>query len=231
MKKEKTYPKHIGIILDGNRRWAKEREKKPWDGHLAGFKKIQELKKWMIELKIKEMTLYCFSIQNFSRDKKEVFFLMKIFEKAFADIIRDPDIYKNKVKINHIGRIQMLPKKLQKIINNAQEKTKNHNNYKVNFALAYGGQEEIIDAIKKAYEQKINFNNLTPKKFESFLYNSSVPDIIIRTSGEVRTSNFLVWQQAYSEWFFPKKYWPEFSKKDLKNIIDKYLGRERRYGK
>lgn len=230
-KKVKNYPKHIAFILDGNRRWAKEQNKNPWEGHLEGFKKILQLKEWMIELNIKEITLYCFSMQNFNRDKKEVFFLMKIFEKAFSDISVNQDVHKYKIQIKHIGQIELLPKGLQKKIKIAEQKTSKYTNFKVNFAIAYGGQEEIIEAVKKIIKSKIIADKITLEEFKKYLYLHSYPDIIIRTSGEVRTSNFLVWQQAYSEWFFLKKYWPDFTKKDLRVIINNYLDRERRYGK
>jgi len=232
-KEKKQYPKHIGLILDGNRRWAKERGMKPWDGHMEGFKKVQEIKDWMINLDIKETTLYCFSIQNFDRSRDEVFFLMRIFEKAFSDLLKDKEVDKYQVKIKHLGRAQMLPKKLQKLIHENEERSKNYKKFQINFAIAYGGQEEIVDGIKKlSHDKKVNIDKLTPEIFKRYLYNSSYPDIIVRTSGELRTSNFLVWQQAYSEWFFPEIYWPDFSEKYLKEIIDEYMGgRQRRYGK
>lgn len=231
VKEDKKYPKHIGIILDGNRRWAKEQNLPPWEGHRAGFKKIKDLQRWMIDLSIKELTLYCFSTQNFDRDPKEVFFLMKIFEQAFRDAIKDQDVKKHQIQINHIGRLAMLPKNLQNLIKKAMDATKEYSNYKVNFAIAYGGQEEIVDAVKKLSLDRNDISNLTPEIFRKYLYLNSYPEIIIRTSGEQRTSNFLIWQQAYSEWFFPKVYWPGFTKRDLENIIEEYLNRSRRFGK
>lgn len=233
MSEKKEYPKHIGIILDGNRRWAKERGMLPWDGHKAGAEKWKELKHWMLELNIHELTLYCFSIQNFERDKNEVFFLMKIFAKIFEDLLEDKDIVDNEIRIKHIGRISMLPKNLQDLVRKIEEKTKKFKRHIVNFAMAYGGQEEIIDGIKKLVnDKKDSIDSLTPEIFKQYLQVSDYPDLIIRTSGEKRTSNFLVFQQAYAEWFFPKMYWPDFTKQDLVNIIDDYLGkRERRFGK
>lgn len=232
-KGKKQYPKHIGIILDGNRRWAKKRGLKPWEGHRAGAEKWKELKRWMLDLKIKELTLYVFSMQNFERSKKEVYFLMKVFEHTFSEILRDPEIDSKEVRIRHIGRKSLLTKNLQKIIDKLHKKTKKYKKHVVNFCMAYGGQEEIIDAIKRLYKDKKQaIDNLTVGKFRKYLQLSSYPDIIIRTSGEVRSSNFLCWQQAYSEWFFPKKYWPDFTKTDLIRIIDEYLGkRQRRFGK
>lgn len=232
-KEKKEYPKHIGIILDGNRRWAKKRGLKPWDGHKEGARKWKELKRWMLELNIRELTLYVLSMQNFERDKNEVYFLMKVFEDTFSEILVDPEIDAEEVRIRHIGKRELLTSGLQKVIKKLDEKTRKYKKHIVNFCMAYGGQEEIIEAVKKAYhDKKEDIKNLTVEEFKKYLGVTNYPDIIIRTSGEVRTSNFLCWQQAYSEWFFPRTLWPDFSKKDLVNIIDEYLGkRERRYGK
>jgi len=231
-KEEKTYPKHIGIILDGNRRWAKKRGLLPWEGHKKGAEKWKDLKKWMLDLDIKERTLYCLSMQNLERDKQEVHYLLGVFTTVFEDLLQDPDIIREEVKINHIGRIELLPAKLQRIIKKAMEMTRDFKKHIVNFAMAYGGQEEIIDAVKKICKEKIEAKKITCESFKQYLYLSSCPDLIIRTSGEVRTSNFLCYQAAYAEWFFPKVLWPDFTKTDLSNIIDEYLGkRERRFGK
>lgn len=232
MSEEKEYPKHIGFILDGNRRWAKERGKMPWAGHAEGAKNVERLKNWMIDLNVKVMTLYAFSLQNFERTKKEVNLLLNIFEKELKKLLTDKDVYKYKFKIKFIGRINLFTQKLQNLIREIEKKTEKHNNYFINFAVAYGGQEEIVDAVKKICRDKSQkIDKLTPEIFKKYLYLDSYPDIIIRTSGEQRTSNFLVWQQAYAEWFFPKKFWPDFTKNDLKKIIKQYLKRERRFGK
>ncbi len=232
-KEKKEYPKHIGIILDGNRRWAKKRGLNPWDGHKKGAEKWRELKRWMLELGIKELTLYVFSMQNFEREKKEVYFLMKVFENTFSEILNDPEIDSEEVRIKHVGRRELLTSGLKKVIDKLDKKTKKYKKHIVNFCMAYGGQEEIIEAIKKMYkDKKSELDNLTVDEFKEYLEITDYPDIIIRTSGEVRTSNFLCWQQAYSEWFFPKILWPDFSRTDLVNIIDEYLGkRNRRYGR
>lgn len=232
-KEKKEYPKHIGIILDGNRRWAKNKGLKPWDGHKKGAEKWRDLKRWMLDLDIKELTLYVFSMQNFERDKKEVYFLMKVFENTFAEILKDPEIDSEEVRIKHVGKRDLLTNNLKKVIDALDKKTKKYKKHIVNFCMAYGGQEEIIEAMKKIYlDKKVKIKDLTAEKFNKYLDVTSNPDIIIRTSGEVRTSNFLCWQQAYSEWFFPTILWPDFTKADLVQIIDEYLGkRERRYGK
>jgi tritrans,polycis-undecaprenyl-diphosphate synthase [geranylgeranyl-diphosphate specific] len=223
-------PKHIGIILDGNRRWAKSKGMMPWDGHKAGFDKLKEVFRWAQELGIKELSLYCFSTQNFDRDPKEVSFLMDIFEKAAKDIAKDKDIHKNKVKIRFIGRLEMLPKNVQKAAKEAMEETKDYNNYIVNFCVAYGGREEIVDGINKALKEGIK--NVDEKTFSKYLYIQSDPDIIIRTSGEKRLSNFLMWHSAYTELFFLDKHWPDFSKEDLANVVNEFKEkRSRRFGK
>ena len=228
----KNYPKHIGLILDGNRRWAKEKGLPSFGGHRAGLSTIEKLFDWMTELDIRELTLYCFSIQNFKRTSVEVSFLMELFTENFNNIAKNKKIHKNKVKIKVIGETKLLPIKLSRAIANAEKSTKNYHSHIVNFCIAYGGQEEIIEAVKKICKaDKISLSKLTPETFKKYLYLESCPDIIIRTSGEVRTSNFLVFQQAYSEWFFLEKYWPDFTKNDLENIISQYQDRERRFGR
>jgi undecaprenyl diphosphate synthase len=222
--------KHIGIILDGNRRWAKSKGMMPWDGHNAGFNKLKELFSWVREFDIKELSLYCFSTQNFDRDPKEIDFLMNIFEKAAKDIVKDKEIHKNKVRVRFIGRLGMLPEKVQKAAKEAMDATKDYDDYIVNFCVAYGGREEIIDGINKAIKEGVK--SVDEKTFSKYLYIQSDPDIIIRTSGEKRLSNFLMWHSAYSEFFFLDKHWPDFSKEDLENIIKDFKEkRNRRFGK
>jgi tritrans,polycis-undecaprenyl-diphosphate synthase [geranylgeranyl-diphosphate specific] len=229
------YPEHIALILDGNRRWAKEKGLPAFEGHRAGRNTFENLFDWMIDLDIKELTLYCFSIQNFKRSSLEVNFLMELFTKNFNDIAKDPKIHSNNVKINVVGETNLLPLKLRNAITNAQKATENYKKHTVNFCIAYGGQEEIVSALKNIAERvkdnKLKISDINIETVKNNLYLSSYPDVIIRTSGEVRTSNFLVWQQAYSEWFFINKFWPDFTKKDLENVINEYQDRERRFGK
>ena len=230
---EDNYPKHIGIILDGNRRWARQKGKMPWDGHRAGFDKLKDLFKWAKELGIKELSLYCFSTQNFKRDKKEVDFLMGIFEKAANDLLKDKDIHDNKVKVRFIGRLHLLPEKVQKAAKKVMEATKDYNNYIVNFCVAYGGREEIVDGVNKVIKDVKDgkIDGVDESSFAKYLYIQSDPDLIIRTSGEKRTSNFLLWHSSYSEWFFLDKHWPDFTKEDLKNVVDDFVEkRNRRFG-
>ncbi len=231
-------PKHLGVILDGNRRFAKKLMKEPWNGHESGVETVKRFLDWCKEFKIKEITLYVFSIQNFNRPKVEFDFLMKLFKKEFSYYLTEAgfkELEKDKVRINFIGRINLFPKEIYEIMLELQEKTKNFDNYQVNLAIAYGSKEEIIDAVKRLIEDitsnKISKENINEKLFEKYLYMNSNPDMIIRTGGELRTSNFLAWQSAYSEWFFIKKTWPEFTKEDFIKCLKEYSQRNRRFGK
>lgn len=228
-------PKHIGIILDGNRRFAKRLMLKPWKGHELGFEKFKKLFKWCKELEIKELTLYCFSMQNFNRPKIEFDFLMDIFEKAFNEVLTNEDIHKNKIRINVIGRWHLLPEKVNGAIKKAMDATRSYDGYVINVALAYGGREEIVDTVKKIgrliEEGKISDKEIDEELIGKNLYMNDEPELIIRTGGDHRTSNFLIWQGNYSEWFFINKMWPEFEKEDLIKVIEEYWRRERRFGR
>lgn len=231
----KRVPNHIGIILDGNRTFAKKLMLKPWKGHEWGAKKIEKLFDWCKELDIRELTLYAFSIYNFNRPKKEFDFLMNLFEKEFKKCKTDKRIFENKVKMNFIGRIWMFPEKVQKEMKELMELTKDHDKFVVNFAMAYGGKTEVIDATKKIAEQvkegKLDIDKINEDVFSKNLYFNDDVDLIIRTSGQIRTSDFLPWQGANAEWIFVEKCWPEFEKEDLVNCIKEYNDRERRFGK
>ena len=174
-------------------------------------------------------------MQNFNRPKREFDFLMDIFVKAANDAAANEDVHNNKIKINPIGRWHLFPEKVQEAMKKAVEATRDYNDFAVNLCLAYGGREEIVDGVKRLAadikEGKIDAKDIDEDKFSEYLYMNSDPDLIIRTGGDRRTSNFLAWQSIYSEWFFIKKFWPEFEKEDLINCIDEFMGRERRFGK
>lgn len=227
--------KHIGIIVDGNRRFAKRLMQEPWKGHEYGSQKIGKLLEWCKELDIKELTLYTFSMQNFNRPKEEFDYLMNIFKEGFVKIKDDPRLMDNGIKVNFLGRIHLFPKGVEKSMLELMEKTKDNNKYIINFAMAYGGREEIIDAVKKIGRKiedgEIKPEEITEELMDKNLYSPDQPDFIIRTGGDHRTSNFLVWQSHYSEWFFLEKTWPEFEKEDLVNCINDFKSRERRFGK
>ncbi|MBW2969356.1 di-trans,poly-cis-decaprenylcistransferase [Candidatus Woesearchaeota archaeon] len=230
-------PKHIGIILDGNRRFAKKLMLKPWKGHEWGKDKIEKLFEWCKEIGIKELTLYTFSVQNFNRPKNEFDYLMNLFNETFTELMTKEENKKKleQICVRFIGRTWMFPKEVQKSMKKLTENTKNNKPYTINFAMAYGGREELIDAVKKIADSvkkgELDVDTINEESFSKNLYLQSEPELIIRTGGDCRTSNFLIWQSHYSEWFFLEKTWPEFEKQDLISVINQFSKRERRFGK
>ncbi len=228
-------PRHVAIILDGNRRFAKRLMMKPFMGHEWGAKKVEKVFEWCKELGVRELTLYTFSIENFNRPKHEFNFLMDLFSKEFSRLKDDPRLEKDKIRINFIGRIWMFPKDVQQIMKELMKKTNRNNGFILNFAMAYGGRTEVIDAVKRVAEQvkqgKISLDKINEEVFSRNLYMSDEPELVIRTGGEQRTSNFLIWQANYSEWIFLEKMWPEFEKEDFLYCIEEYGRRERRFGR
>jgi len=237
--KNQSKPEHIAIILDGNRRWARESGLEPWMGHYFGANKTKDVLKWCLELDVKSITLYAFSTENFQRPRKEVERLMQIFKEKLQEVLESEEIHKYKVKVKVIGRVNLLPPSLQAMIREVEEKTKNYNEHFLNLAIAYGGRAEIVDATKKIV-RKVIAGELSPeeideKVFEQHLYTAFLPkqdpDLIIRTSGEERLSGFLLYQSAYSELCFLDVYWPEFRRIDLLRAIRTFQKRKRRFGK
>lgn len=229
-------PKHIGIIMDGNRRFSKRLMMKPWKGHEWGAEKVKKVLEWCRDYCIEELTLYSFSYQNFNRSKEEFDHLMNIFIENFRELKEKSEkLAENGIRINVIGRTWLFPKELQKEIKDIMEITKNNKPYTINFAMAYGGQEEIVDAAKKIAERvkegELNVDEINKEVFSESLYMNHQPEIIIRTGGEKRSSNFLTFQSAYSEWFYVEKMWPEFEKEDFAEIINYFSQRKRRFGK
>lgn len=229
-------PKHIAIILDGNRRFAKKLMLKPWKGHEWGRDKVKNLLEWCKEIGVPELTLYAFSIQNFQRPKEEFEYLMKLFSEAFKDLMTPENKKKlEEIQVRFIGRTWMFPPEVQEEMKKLTEMTAGNTPYKINFAMAYGGREEVVDAVKKianaVQKGKLDINSINEQSFSENLYLQSEPELIIRTGGDHRTSNFLIWQSHYSEWFFLEKTWPEFEKEDLLQVISEFQTRERRFGK
>ena len=220
-------PKHIAIIMDGNGRWAKEQGLKRTAGHEKGASTVREITVHCSNLGIKYLTLYAFSTENWSRPKLEVEFLMKLLERYFKSEL--PIYLKNNVKFKAIGDISKFSKKLQSIIKDTEDKTASCTGLTQILALNYGSRDEIVRAVKKLNEQnlKVSEDNLN-----SCLDTANIPDVdlLIRTSGEVRISNYLLWQIAYAEMFFTQTYWPEFSTMELDDIISDFHKRERRFG-
>jgi tritrans,polycis-undecaprenyl-diphosphate synthase [geranylgeranyl-diphosphate specific] len=227
-------PKHVGIILDGNRRFAKRLMLKPWKGHEWGAEKVEKVLEWGNELGVRELTLYTLSLENFNRPKTEFNYLMDLFKKEFKRLSKDSQLQEKEIRINFIGRLWMLDEELQQILKGISNKTKNNSKFTVNFAIAYGGRQEVVDATIKIAEQvksgELDISKINEETFLNNLWSSSEPDLIIRTGGETRTSNFLNFQAAYSEWIFLEKSWPEFEKEDFISAINEYDTRSIRKG-
>lgn len=230
-------PEHIAIIMDGNRRLAKRFGIMPWEGHRLGADKLEQVLNWCLELGVKSVTAYAFSTENFNRPKEEVDKLLDLFEEEFNRIANDPKIMKNRVRVRAIGDIERFPERVKKSIRNAEESTKGHDRITLNVAVAYGGRQEITDAVKKIVSQvqdgKLAVDGITEKTISDFLYTKGGkdPELVIRTSGEERISGFLLWQTAYSELYFCESYWPGFRKIDFFRAIRTFQQRKRRFGK
>jgi len=220
-------PEHIAIIMDGNGRWAKERGLKRTAGHEEGAKVVREITIHCTKVGIKYLTLYAFSTENWSRPKLEVEFLMKLLEKYFKSEL--PIYLENNVQFKAIGDLTKFSKKLQNTIRDVEEKTKNCTGLTQVLALNYGSRDEITRAVKKVVEKNLEINEIN---INQNLDTANIPDVdlLIRTSGEIRISNYLLWQSAYAEMFFTPTYWPEFSCNELDDIISDFHKRERRFG-
>ena len=221
-------PKHVGVILDGNRRWARMLGKMPWEGHKRGYDRVKELLEWCHQLNIKVLTLYAFSIENFQRPKREVQELMQLVEKGLRELMQNPKIYERRVRVRVIGRLEMLPENVRKTALELEKRTRNHSNHILNIALAYGGRYEILDAVRKVLrmvkEGVISIDQIDERIIEKNLYTAGLPklDLIIRTSGEERLSGFLLWQSINSELYVCDVYWPNFRKIDFLRAIRSY---------
>ncbi|MBU2559867.1 di-trans,poly-cis-decaprenylcistransferase [archaeon] len=235
--KKHRIPKHIAIIMDGNRRLAERLGLKPWEGHRMGADKVEDVLEWCIDVGIETITVYAFSTENFSRPKEELEKLFDIFEEYFGKIARDKRIHKNRVKVKAIGKIERFPDRVREAIKHAEEVTKDYDVLQFNLAMAYGGRAEVLDALKKiagdVKSGKIELEAITESTISENLYTNGLPDpdLIIRTSGEERISGFLLWQSAYSELYFCESYWPGFRKIDFLRAIRTFQERKRRFGK
>jgi len=232
-------PEHIAIILDGNRRWASERLLKSWMGHKYGAERVGQLLDWCLDLGVRCVTLYSFSTENFAREPREVEEILRLAEEKLREILTDERIHKNKIRVKTIGRVELLPKKLQELIWEVEKATQAYDKHFLTIALAYGGRAEIVDAAKKIAEKvkqgELSVEKINEDTFEKFLYTAYMPrpdpDLIIRTSGEERLSGFLLWQSAYSELCFLDMFWPDFRRIDLLRAVRTYQRRKRRFGK
>jgi len=227
---QKALPHHIGFIVDGNRRWAKEKGLPTFIGHKKGAERIEEIVKYAQDLGIKIVTIYAFSTENWKRSEKEVSYLMKLFEDFAINKMTDAD--KRGMKIRILGNLQGLPLSLQKVLKKAMKLTKNNQKMIVNAALNYGGRHEITRTFRKLTALGIKPKEITEELINQNLDTAGLPDpdFIIRTSGEQRLSNFLPWQATYSELYFPKVHWPDFDKRQLDIAILEFKRRQRRLG-
>jgi undecaprenyl diphosphate synthase len=227
-------PKHVAIIMDGNGRWAKEKGLARSAGHREGVRRVREIVKAARESGISVITFFTFSTENWNRPKREVDMLMRYLNNFLEHELND--LNKNNIRLIVIGQDEPLPKYLQKKIKEAQSKTKDNTGMTVVLALNYGARQEIVEAVKKFADSVVrgetDIKDLNADKFSHYFYTAGLPDpdLLIRTSGEMRISNFLLWQLCYSELYFPKKYWPDFRPRDLEEAIQEYQRRERRFG-
>ena len=235
-------PNHIGIILDGNRRYARDLGLASiLVGHERGAEKLTEVLGWCFEFKIPVVTIWIFSLDNFSRDKGEVDGILSLIEKKTREYTNGKDIHNNRVRVRYIGKLHLLPDSLREAISDIEEATSGYDNFVLNVAIAYGGREEITDACRKFLEEQTDksqplkqiLTKLNPESIDSYMYTSGLPDpdLIIRTSGEVRLSGFLLWQSAYSEYYFCDTFWPQFRKIDFLRALRSFNERKRRFGR
>lgn len=235
--KKYPVPHHVAVIMDGNRRFAQSLDLTPEAGHYFGKDKIKELLEWCMELNIKILTIYAFSTENFKRSNQEVQTLMNLCTQELQKAKSDSRIHKNKVRVRILGQIDKLPSETKESAQYIMDSTKEYDNYMFNVALAYGGREELLQAIQQISSEvkqgKITVDDISENMVSSYLYTNGLPDpdLILRTSGEERISNFLLWQLAYSELYFADIYWPALQKRDFLQAIQTYQHRQRRYGK
>ncbi|HEX7976366.1 MAG TPA: polyprenyl diphosphate synthase, partial [Anaerolineales bacterium] len=224
-------PTHIAIIMDGNGRWAQSRGLPRLAGHRAGTENLRRVIEACIEFKIQYLTIYAFSTENWGRPQEEVQGLMKIFEDVIDRELEE--LHDQGVQLHHLGRVDRLDPVFREKVLHAIEYTKDNNRLVLNIAFNYGGRDEIVCAIQRMINDGVKPEDVTDELVSQNLFTAGVPDpdLIIRTSGEMRGSNFLIWQGAYSEWYFPETYWPDFDKEQLRLALEEFSHRERRYGR
>ena len=232
--KLRKIPTHVAIIMDGNGRWAKKRNMPRVKGHYEGMQTVKKITKYASKLGIKYLTLYAFSTENWARPKEEVSYLMDLPEKMFTSFM--PELMENNVKVEVIGVVEKLPENTRKAVEDAIEQTKNNTGLKLIFALNYGSKDEIVTAVKRIAQGAAN-NEYKVEEIDEQLISDNLftkytpdPDLLIRTSGEQRISNFLLWQIAYSEFIFTKVAWPDFVEEEFYKALLEYQSRDRRFG-
>jgi len=230
-------PRHISMIMDGNRRFAWNQNIERDAGHAAGKERLKEVMRWVLDLRIRYLTVYALSTENIEeRAGDELDTLYDLYVTGLDEICADPLIHNNRVKVQVVGRRHLLPERVREAITRAEATTSQYDDFLFTICLAYGGREEIVDAVKNIAADhasgELSLDSIDPEAISSRLYTADLPDpdLVIRTSGEERVSNFLLWQIAYSELYFSDVHWPSFTRKDLYEAIDDYQKRRRRYG-
>ncbi len=223
-------PQHIVLFPDGNRRWAKQKGLTSLNGHKKGYENLLDFSEWCKKRGVKVLTAFGFSTENWNRTPEEVNYLMNLLEKCLLDNLEKYN--KDGIKVKVIGQRERLPKPLQEAVKKVEKSTENNTNLFLNMAISYGGKWDILQAIKKIVDDKIPTDKIDEKLFESYLSTTGlpVPDLIIRAGGEMRMSNFVLWQAAYSELYFSPKLWPDFTEQDLAEALEEYDRRHRRFG-
>lgn len=224
-------PRHVAIIMDGNGRWAKQRGLPRSAGHHQGTENLRRILKAAVEFGVEIMTIYAFSTENWNRPRHEVHLLMRILEMVIDRELRE--LNENGVQIRHIGELQGIPERLQRKVVEACATTRENNRLILNVAFNYGGRDEIVHAVQQMMRAGIPADQVTEELISSYLYTAGLPDpdLIIRTSGEYRLSNFLIWQGAYAEHYYTDVYWPDFDKEQFRQALVEYGRRKRRFGK
>ena len=230
MEKITVLPRHVAFILDGNGRWAAQRGLTRLEGHRAGVENIRPIIRCLAKHKVGYVTLYAFSTENWNRPDDEVNGIFNLLEEVIGRETRE--LHKNGVKIRHIGRLEGLPRGVRKSIEEAVNLTQNNTGMTLGVAINYGGRGEILDAVRRITSDKVLSGNIDEDLFNKYLYTVGFPDVdlMIRTSGEIRTSNFLIWQSAYSEYYFTPVLWPDFNEEELEKALLAYSQRQRRFG-
>lgn len=223
-------PRHVAIIMDGNGRWAKAHGLPRLEGHRAGTENLRRIIRASAKLGIQYLTFYAFSTENWSRPKAEVTGLMRILAEVIDKEIKE--LHEEGARLIHIGHLEGLAKSLQKKVRGAIELTKDNQGITILLAFNYGGRDEIVTAVKNMLKDQVDPEDVDVELVSNYMFTKGIPDpdLVIRTSGELRTSNFLTWQSVYSEWYFPDVYWPDFDEAALQKAVEVYASRERRYG-
>jgi len=231
-----SVPHHVAVIMDGNRRFAESLGMVVAEGHEKGREKLEELLEWCLDIGIKMLTVFAFSTENVGRSREEVDNLMRMFAHDFRRLAADERVHEHRIRVRVLGQTDLLPADVAEAISEAEERTKDYDSYFFNLAVGYGGREEILHAIrnvaKRVKEGDLEVDDITERTFSDFLYTRDMPDpdLILRTSGEERISNFLLWQLAYAELYFADVYWPGFRKIDFLRAVRSYQLRRRRFG-